>query len=124
MTATAPTIQTRSLDQADEVRQADKARIDVLSIGGMDLLRITVQPGWRWSESIKPLAGTDTCQLAHVGYCISGRLHIEMDDGGTAELGAGEAFTCEAGHDAWVLGDEPTVFLEFSPSAQDYGTAR
>ena len=123
MTATAPTIQTRSLAEPDEVREADKARIEVMSIGGIDLLRIRVQPGWKWSESIKPLAGTDTCQIAHVGYCVSGQLHIEMDDGGTADLSAGDAFTCEPGHDAWVVGDEPAVFLEFSPSAQHYGTA-
>lgn len=122
MTATAPTIQTRSLSEPDEVREADRARIEVMSIGGIDLLRITVQPGWRWSESIKPIAGTDTCQIAHVGYCISGSLHIQMDDGGSAELSAGEAFTCEPGHDAWVTSDEPAVFLEFSPSAQNYAT--
>ena len=122
MTATAPTIQTRSLNEPDEVREADKARIEVMSIGGIDLLRITVQPGWRWSESIKPLAGTDTCQIAHVGYCVSGSLHIQMDDGSSAQLSAGEAFTCAAGHDAWVTSDEPAVFLEFSPAAQDYGT--
>ncbi len=122
MTATAPTIQTRSLSEPDEVREADKARIEVMSIGGTDILRITVQPGWKWSESIKPIAGTDTCQIAHVGYCVSGSLHIMMDDGGTAELTAGDAFTAAPGHDAWVTSEEPCVFLEFSPSAQMYAT--
>ena len=75
--------------------------------------RLSVQPGWRWSECIKPVVGGESCQAAHLGYVVSGRIHIASDDGAELDLGPGDVYRLDPGHDAWVLGDEPAVALEF-----------
>ena len=75
--------------------------------------RMTLQPGWRWSESIKPIVGTESCQARHVGVVVSGKLHIKHDDGTEGEPGAGDAYVIEPNHDAWVVGDEAFVAYEF-----------
>ena len=82
--------------------------------------RATFQPGWRWSESVKPIAGTDSCQVPHNGYVVSGRIHIKMDDNTEFEAGPGDAYEIPAGHDGWVIGDEPYVGIDFSPAMTDY----
>ena len=74
----------------------------------------TFEPGWRWSEHVKPLAGTDTCQSAHIGYCISGRMVVQMDDGTEKEVAPGDVVVIPPGHDAWVVGDEPCVQVDFT----------
>jgi hypothetical protein len=71
------------------------------------------EPGWRWSQHVKPIAGTDSCQTAHLGYVVSGRMHIVMDDGGESECGPGDAVHIAPGHDAWIVGDEACVFIDF-----------
>ena len=71
------------------------------------------EPGWKWSVNVKPIAGTDSCQVSHVGYCLSGRMTIFMDDGTTAEITAGQAVAIPPGHDAEVTGDEECVFVDF-----------
>ena len=83
------------------------------TIGGR-LAKATFEPGWKWSESVKPIAKTDSCQAHHVGYILTGKLHVVTDDGGEAELGPGEAYEVEPGHDAWVVGDEAVTSVEFS----------
>ncbi|QIN80709.1 cupin domain-containing protein [Rubrobacter marinus] len=108
-------MQGKSLDSPDEVRSFEKGRMDVVNLGG-DVVagRAVFEPGWRWSEHVKPVAGTDSCQVAHVGYVLSGRLHVRMDDGSEGELGPGDAMTIPPGHDAWTVGDEPCTMLDFS----------
>ena len=103
----------RSFDSADEVRTPDKTKLDVVNLAGVKAMRMTVQPGWTWSECIKPVAGTERCQAHHVGVMISGTLHIAHDDGTAADVGPGEAYVVEPGHDAWVVGDQPCVAYEF-----------
>jgi quercetin dioxygenase-like cupin family protein len=81
--------------------------------------RAVFQPGWRWSNDVKPVAGTDSCEAAHTGYIISGQMHVTMDDGAEGDLGPGDAFVISPGHDAWIVGDEPCVALDWS-AASDY----
>lgn len=111
----------RSFDSADETRTPDKTRVDVVDLGSAKAGRLTFQPGWRWSECIKPVVGGDSCQARHVGLVTSGRMHVVHDDGAEADVGPGEAYVIEPGHDAWVIGDEPMVAFEFeSATAQTY----
>jgi hypothetical protein len=108
-------------DSPDERRTPDKTQVDVVRMGGTTAARMTFQPGWKWSECIKPVAGTDRCQLQHVGICTSGRMHVVHDDGGEGEVGPGQAYVIAPGHDAWIVGDEAFIGFEFeSHSAEDY----
>ncbi len=106
-------LETRGFDAPDETRTPDKTHVEVVRIGNTTAARLTLEPGWRWSECIKPLAGTDRCQLRHVGVAQSGRMHVTHEDGTEGEIGPGHAYVIEPGHDAWVLGDEPFVGFEF-----------
>ncbi len=108
-----PGIVTKSFDTADDVRTPAKTRLEGVDLGTAKAGRFTAHPGWRWSECIKPIVGTDSCQARHVGAVVAGMLHIEHDDGSTADLGAGDAYVIEPGHDAWVTSDEPFVAFEF-----------
>lgn len=101
----------------DEVRRPAKATIEVANVAGGEIGRFTFEPGWRWSEGIEPVAGTDTCQTDHLGYLVSGRLHVECDDGTTSDMEAGTVYRIPPGHDAWVIGDEPPVLVEFQGAA-------
>jgi hypothetical protein len=101
----------------DEVRSPDRTTVEVVRIGGGEVGRYTFQPGWRWSECIKPVAGTDSCQVDHVGYVVSGVLHVEHEDGSTIELGAGDVYHIAPGHDSHVMGDAPFVGVEFQGAA-------
>jgi hypothetical protein len=109
----------KSFDDADEVRTPPQARVDVVDIGGAKVARFTLQPGWRWSTSVKPIAGTDACQFRHVGAAISGRMRAVDADGGEVEIGAGDAYVIQPGHDAWVVGDEPFVAHEFETTTAE-----
>src|SRR3989337_194014 len=93
----------RSFDQPDETRTPDKTTIRVVPLGGLTAARLTFQPGWRWSECIKPVVGTELCQARHVGTIASGRLHVVHEDGSETEAGPGGGYVIEHGHDAWVL---------------------
>jgi hypothetical protein len=112
-------VESKGMDSPDEVRTPDKTRIEIVTVGGSEAARFTFQPGWRWSECIKPVVGTDSCQAEHLGYAISGRMQVEHEDGTALEIGAGDAYAIASGHDAWVVGDEPFVGLEFK-SAGEY----
>jgi hypothetical protein len=112
-----PGIVNKSFDEPDETRTPDKTRVDVVRLGETEVGRFTFQPGWRWSECIKPVVGTDSCQTDHVGYAASGHLVVEHEDGSRATLGPGEAYRIAPGHDAWVEGDEEFVGFEFKGAA-------
>ena len=84
--------------------------------------RLQAEPGFRWSECIKPLVGGESCETAHLGYIVSGTLHVAADDGAEADIGPGDAYRIDPGHDAWVLGDEPVVALEFESTAAETET--
>lgn len=112
-------IENRSFDQPDESRTPDKTRVDVVHVGGAEVGRFTFEPGWRWSECIKPVAGTESCQNDHVGYLASGQLTVRHEDGTELAISPGEAYRIMPGHDAWVDGDERVVAFEFK-SAESY----
>lgn len=106
-------MQTQSIDAPHETRQFQAhGHLDVVTLGDFTLGRGTFEPGWRWSEDVKPIAGTDSCQTSHTGICLSGRMTVRMDDGTEAHMGPGDVVTIPPGHDAWVDGDEPCVFLD------------
>ena len=103
----------KSFATPDETRTPDKTLMELVDLGGVKAARLTVQPGWSWSSCIKPVVGTDSCQANHVGAVVSGRFHIKHNDGTEIDLGPGDAYVCEPGHDGWVVGDEPVVAYEF-----------
>ncbi len=109
-------------ESPDEVRSPDKTKVDVVRMGdAATAARLTLQPGWRWSECIKPVVGTDSCQVRHVGFLESGTMHVTHNDGSEMVVVSGKSYVIEPGHDAWVVGDEPVVAYEFeSKSAEDY----
>lgn len=108
------TMQGKNLDSPDETREFENGKMDVVNLGEVTVGRAVFAPGWRWSENVKPIAGTESCQVPHVGYVISGRMHVRMDDGAEQEVGPGYAVTIPPGHDAWTVGDEPCTILDFS----------
>ena len=87
----------KTFDEPDESRTPDKTKVDVVRLGETEVGRFTFQPGWRWSECIKPVVGTESCQVDHVGYVGAGRMHVEHDDGSTATISAGEAYRIAPG---------------------------
>jgi hypothetical protein len=114
-------IDSRNIGSPDETRKfAAHGWADVVTLPGLTAMRATFQPGWRWSNDIKPIAGTDSCQTLHNGYVVSGRMRIVMDDGTTTDVGPGDVFVCQPGHDAYTLGDEDCVALDFSPGISGY----
>jgi class 3 adenylate cyclase/quercetin dioxygenase-like cupin family protein len=104
----------KRFDRPDEVRELEKARIELVELGELAVGRAIFQPGWRWSEHVKPIAGTPSCEVHHIGFVVSGHIHIEMDDGACTELVAGDTFEIPPGHDAWVVGDEPWVSIDYA----------
>jgi quercetin dioxygenase-like cupin family protein len=103
----------KSFDNPAEVREFDHGRAEILSVGGAEVGRMTFEPGWRWSNDIKPIAGTDSCEAPHFQYHLSGQLAIRMDDGEEFVAKAGDITSLPSGHDAWVVGDEPVVVVDW-----------
>jgi hypothetical protein len=117
-------ISSKSFMAPDETRALDKTALDVVSLGPTQMARMTLQPGWQWSQCVKPAAGTETCEARHVGTITSGTLHVRHSDGSERDLGAGDAYVIEPGHDAWVTSDDPVVGYEFNTAtAQSYAAA-
>ena len=110
-------VETRNFDSPDETRTPDKTTVERVNVAGGQIGRYTFEPGWRWSECIKPVVQTDTCQVEHIGYVVTGTLHVEHEDGTTADLQAGSVYRVAPGHDAWTVGNEPAVFVEFQGAA-------
>jgi quercetin dioxygenase-like cupin family protein len=107
----------KSFDAPDETRSVAKAMIEVVDLGGTKVMRTTFEPGWRWSECVKPVAGTESCRVSHLVAVTSGRMVVRMDDGTETEIGPGDAAAIPPGHDAWIVGDEPFVGFDFQGAA-------
>jgi class 3 adenylate cyclase len=107
-------LQSRPFATPDEVRTFPNGRLEIFQLDDVVIGRTSFEPGWRWSEHVKPIAGTPSCQYHHLGVCVRGRLGIRMDDGATLEIGAGEVFDIPPGHDGWVIGDEPWETYDFA----------
>lgn len=109
----------KSHDSPDEVRAPEKTRVEVVRLKDFTLGRLKFDPGWRWSDCIKPVVKTDSCQVAHLGYCVSGHIRIRMNDGTETAISPGMSYTIPPGHDAWVEGSEPFVCVEVM-SAEEF----
>jgi mannose-6-phosphate isomerase-like protein (cupin superfamily) len=108
-------VQKKSLDTTpDETRDFTQGEIQTATIRDFKVARLLLQPGWKWSEHVRPIAQTDSCQVRHTGYVISGQLKVVMDDRTETELGPGDAYVIEPGHDAWVVGNEPFLGVDVS----------
>ena len=112
-------LEVKSHGSPDEVRSPDKTRVEIVRLEGFTLGRFNFEPGWRWSECIKPVVKTDSCQVSHVGYAVSGRITVRMKDGTQRTIVGGESYTIPPGHDAWVEGTERFVGIEVM-SAEQY----
>ena len=107
-------LQTTSFTKPHETREFPKGKVDLVTVNGVTFGRVVFQPGWRWSEHVKPIAGTNSCQAAHLGVQLSGRMHIVMDDGTEMDLESGQVVSIPPGHDGWVVGNEPVLFIDIT----------
>ncbi len=105
--------QVKSLNRPEEVRTFEKGKVDLVKANGAMIGRAIFQPGWKWSDSVKPLAKTKSCEAPHFQYHVSGTLHVKMDDGMEMDLKSGDISYLPSGHDAWVVGNEPVVVVDF-----------
>jgi len=109
----------KSFENPDERRAPDRTQVEVVDLGAAKAARMTLQPGWKWSDCIKPLVGTESCQVHHVGAVVAGQLRVRHSDGTEIEVGPGDAYVIEPGHDAWVSGNDPFVCYEFDSKAAE-----
>ncbi len=122
-TATATKIGRKNFSAPTEVRPFDKGKVELLHVGEHTVARATLEPGWKWSTCMAPIAKTRTCEAAHFGYQLSGKMMLRMDDGSETTIVAGDVVHIPPGHDAWVIGSEPVVFIDFQGMA-DYAKKR
>ena len=108
----------KRFDSPDETRNIDKGKVEVLNLAGAQVMRATFQPGWKWSDCVKPVAGTDSCQVAHLIYTLSGKMMVKMDDGTEIEINPGDVTEIPPGHDAWIVGDEPYTGIDVQGGGQ------
>lgn len=113
----------KSLGTPDEVREFPRGRLELVKVAGATVGRATLEPGWRWSTSLQPIMKTRSCEAAHFHYQVSGILRVRMDDGREFDCKAGDVSLLTPGHDAWVVGDEPVVLVDFQGMV-DYGRPR
>jgi quercetin dioxygenase-like cupin family protein len=118
-----PNAEKKSLESPDDTRRFEKGKVELVNVGGGAVGRYTFEPGWRWSEHVKPIAGTDLCQASHFLYQITGRMHVVMADGSEFEAGPGDVGVIPPGHDAWVVGNETVTGIDWS-GLSDYAKAR
>jgi quercetin dioxygenase-like cupin family protein len=119
MTTNTQQVEHKDLSAPDETRSFPHGRLDLVTVGGGQIGRLTLEPGWRWSEHVRPVAGTEWCEAPHFQYHVSGVLRIRTVDGHEFEAGPGAVTSLPAGHDAWVVGDEPVVVVDWF-GASDY----
>lgn len=113
----------KHFDKPDDVREFPQGRLELINIGGATVGRAIFEPGWRWLTSVQPLANTRSCEAPHFQYHVSGVLMVKMDDGTELECHPGDVSLLPSGHDAWVVGDEPAVVVDFQGMV-DYASAR
>ena len=113
----APEAEMKSLESPDETRRFEHGQMEVVKVAGGTVGRATFQPGWKWSEHVRPIAGTDLCQAPHFLYQISGRMRVVMADGHEFESAPGDVAVIPPGHDAWVVGDEAVVVIDWGGAA-------
>ena len=114
-----------NLDSPEETRPFEdgKGRLDLVNMDAGPIGRAVFEPGWQWSKHVKPIAGTESCEAAHFGYFLSGRMKVVMDDGQEDEFGPGDVAVIPPGHDAWIVGDEPCLVVDWQGFA-DYAKQR
>ena len=103
----------KSFGKPDEVREFPKGRLELIKVGGAMVGRAILEPGWKWSTSVQPIAKTKSCEAPHFQYHVSGVLKVLMDDGSEFECRAGDVSLLPSGHDAWVVGDAPVIVIDF-----------
>ena len=113
------TILKKSLEKPDEVRGFENGKLEIVNFGDVVIGRATFEPGWSWDKCVKPVVKTNSCEAPHTSYILSGRIKVVMDDGSEVEGGPGDAAVIPPGHNAWVVGDEPCVMIDFT-GAKDY----
>jgi hypothetical protein len=113
MPTSAEKFESKSLNLPEEVRKFDKGKVELVNVAGATIGRATFEPGWKCSTCVKPIANTNSCQAAHFGYQVSGTMTTRMDDGTEKTSKAGDVLNIPPGHDAWVVGNEPVVVLDF-----------
>ncbi len=118
MKAILKTIEKKNMNSPDERRDALKGKIELVTVGGTTFGRATLEPGWKWSQSVKPLVKTDSCEAEHTQYFISGRLRVRMDDGSEYEFGPGDVAYIPPGHEAWVVGNERVELIDITGLTQ------
>src|SRR5258708_12654476 len=111
-----PKMVKKSFDAPEETRAIDKGKIEVVDLGDMKAMQTTFEPGWRWSECVKPIVGTESCEVGHLIHVISGRMGVRMNDGSEVEFGPGDVATIPPGHDAWEIGIERFAPIHFQPA--------
>ena len=111
----------KNFDNADEVKSPPKAKVQVVQHGNVNAAKIVLEPGWKWSECIKPTVGGESYQAGHVGVVISGQMKCIHDDGSELQVGPGDAYYFAPGHDGWVVGDEPCEVYEIVEAGKDFG---
>jgi len=107
-------MQKKSMNKPDETRNFPKGKLELVTIAGVTFGLATFEPGWKWSESVKPIVKTESCQAPHTNYHLSGRMRVRMDDGTEMEFGPGDIGIIPPGHDGWTVGDEPCVVLDIT----------
>jgi hypothetical protein len=113
MSAVMQITEQKSFDRPDEIREFPNGRVEILKVGGSDIGRLILQPGWHWSRDVKPIAKTDSCHAPHFQYHVAGQLMIRMDDGTEMLARPGDITSLPSGHDAWVVGDEAVVLVDW-----------
>lgn len=113
------TTELKSFGKPDEVREFPLGILELVNVGGSVIGRGTFQPGWKWSSSVKPIAKTESCEAPHFQYQIAGVMKVRMDDGTELTSRAGDVVSLPSGHDAWVVGNDPVIVVDFQGMA-DY----
>jgi hypothetical protein len=108
-----PSHEVKNMSTSTEVRKSEHSKVELVNIAGGTVGRFVLQSGWKWSNDIKPIVKTEWCEAPHLQYLISGKYHVKMRDGTEFDIGSGDVASVPPGHDAWVVGDEPAVGIEF-----------
>ena len=107
----------KNFSSPEETRNIEKGKVEVLDLGGTQVMKARFEPGWKWSECVKPIAGGNSCQVSHLMYTLAGKMTVKMDDGTEINIGPGDATFIPPGHDAWIVGDEAFEAVDFQGAA-------